>query len=112
LPVGLIWGVGPVTEERLAARGIVTVGDLAATPSRTVERLLGAAVGQKLHAMAADHDPRKVAGGRRAHSVGAQSAIGRRGPPPKRARPRLGRPPPPGPPPVRGGRRGGRHTPA
>ncbi len=86
LPVDLVWGVGPVTSERLASRGIRTIGDLAATPSPVVERLLGHAVGHKLHAMAADDDPRRVAGGRRAHSVGAQSAIGRRSPTPELVR--------------------------
>lgn len=80
LPVDLVWGVGPVTSERLASRGIRTIGELAATPSPVVERLLGHAVGHKLHAMAADDDPRRVSGGRRAHSVGAQSAIGRHSP--------------------------------
>jgi DNA polymerase-4 len=83
LPVDLVWGVGPVTSERLASRGIRTIGDLAATPSPVVERLLGHAVGHKLHAMAADEDPRRVTGGRRAHSVGAQSALGRRSPTPE-----------------------------
>jgi DNA polymerase-4 len=78
LPVGLIWGVGPVTRERLAGRGIHTIGQLAATPSPALERLLGPAVGATLHARALDTDPRHVVTERRAHSVGAQSAIGRR----------------------------------
>ena len=33
LPVGLMWGVGPVAQRRLAERGIRTIGELAATPS-------------------------------------------------------------------------------
>jgi DNA polymerase-4 len=45
LPVSLMWGVGPVAERRLAELGIHTIGDLARTPTRALERLLGHAVG-------------------------------------------------------------------
>ena len=78
LPVELMWGVGPVTRERLAARGIVTIGELAEVAPGTLEHLLGAAVGAKLAALAADRDGRRVQTGARARSVGAQSALGRR----------------------------------
>ncbi|HEY3437133.1 MAG TPA: DNA polymerase IV [Actinotalea sp.] len=78
LPVALIWGVGPVNEQRLADLGIHTIGELAQTPSSAVERILGHAVGHKLSAMALDQDPRRIVTARRAHSVGAQSALGRR----------------------------------
>lgn len=77
LPVSLMWGVGPVAEQRLAERGIRTIGELARTPSSALERLLGQAVGAKLTALAHDEDPRRVVGSGRARSVGAQSAIGR-----------------------------------
>lgn len=80
LPVGLLWGVGPVTQERLAAQGIRTVGQLAEVPGSAVERLLGAAVGHRLSALAHDEDPRRVTVGHRARSVGAQSAMSRRRP--------------------------------
>ncbi|MBO1750768.1 DNA polymerase IV [Actinotalea sp. BY-33] len=80
LPVGLVWGVGPVTEERLAGLGVRTIGELARTPSSTVERLLGHAVGGKLLAMAHDDDARRVTTSRRARSVGAQSAVRRQRP--------------------------------
>jgi DNA polymerase-4 len=86
LPVGLIWGVGPVNQQRLADRGIRTIGDLAATPSSAVERILGHAVGHKLSAMAHDEDPRRIVTEHRARSVGAQSAIGRRRPEPEDVR--------------------------
>lgn len=78
LPVGLMWGVGPVAEQRLAGRGIRTIGDLARTPSSAVERLLGRAVGGRLSALALNEDPRRVVTSGRARSVGAQSALGRR----------------------------------
>jgi len=86
LPVGLVWGVGPVTEERLAGLGIRTIGDLARTPSRTVERLVGHAVGHKLWSMAHDDDPRRIVTARRAGSVGAQSAMRAQRPDPARVR--------------------------
>lgn len=78
LPVGLMWGVGPVAEARLREMGVTTIGELADTPGRALERLLGAALGEKLGALAQNRDPRRIAGGRRARSVGAQSALGRK----------------------------------
>jgi len=90
LPVGLMWGVGPVAEQRLADRGIWTIGDLARTPSPALERLLGHAVGAKLAALALNEDPRRIVTSGRARSVGAQSALGRRRPTPELAREVLG----------------------
>ena len=78
LPVELIWGVGPVTRARLAATGIRTIGDLAATPGPILQRVLGEAVGGKLGSLAANLDPRHVEPVRRVSSVSAQSALGRR----------------------------------
>ncbi|MFN7981526.1 MAG: DNA polymerase IV [Vicinamibacterales bacterium] len=78
LPVGLMWGVGPATEARLASRGITTIGQLAETSPQSVERLLGHAVGQKLTDLAWNRDPRQIQTRPRAHSAGAQSALGRR----------------------------------
>lgn len=80
LPVGLLWGVGPVTQQRLAEQGIRTVGQLAEVPGSIVERLLGGAVGHRLSALAHDEDPRRVTTSHRARSVGAQSAMSRRRP--------------------------------
>jgi DNA polymerase-4 len=78
LPVGLMWGVGPVTKARLAEMGVHTIGQLAETPGRSLERLLGRAVGGKLGALSWNRDPREVETHRRAGSVGAQSALGKR----------------------------------
>ena len=80
LPVRLMWGVGPVAEQRLAGRGIRTIGELAQTPSFSLEKLLGQAVGSRLSALAHNEDPRRVVTSARARSVGAQSALGRRQP--------------------------------
>jgi DNA polymerase IV len=41
LPVGRLWGVGPVAEARLRRAGFATVGDLARAEPRRRERLLG-----------------------------------------------------------------------
>lgn len=78
LPVGLLWGVGPVTREQLAATGIHTIGELASTSPTMLRRLLGEAVGEKLGSLARNVDPRRIETRRRAGSVGAQSALGRR----------------------------------
>jgi DNA polymerase-4 len=78
LPVGLMWGVGPATKARLAAAGVTTIGQLAQSSSWAMERLLGRAAGRKLTALAWNRDPRAIQAGRRAHSAGAQSALGRR----------------------------------
>ena len=78
LPVELIWGVGAATRERLHGAGIRTVGELAASSPSTLQRLLGTAIGTKLGFLAANEDQRSVEGGRRAKSMGAQAALGRR----------------------------------
>jgi DNA polymerase-4 len=87
LPVDLVWGVGPVTRARLAGIDVETIGQLANTPGWSLERLLGTAAGEKLAALAWNRDPRGVQTHRRAHSAGAQSALGR-----KPARPEVWRP--------------------
>jgi DNA polymerase-4 len=90
LPVGLLWGVGPVTRARLASRGIRTIGELAASSDVTLQSLLGRTLGGKVRALAADDDPRRVRAGGPAGSVGAQSALGRREPTPELVRVTLG----------------------
>ena len=78
LPVELMWGVGPVTQARLAEAGVRSIGQLARTPGWSLERLLGPAAGEKLAALAWNRDPREIETRRRAHSAGAQSALGRK----------------------------------
>ena len=80
LPVGLVWGIGPVTQQKLAAKGIHTIGQLAASPNQSLEHFLGRALGSKVGALANNQDHRKVQPNGRAGSVGAQSALGRRVP--------------------------------
>src|SRR6516165_7822664 len=78
LPVELMWGVGPVTRARLAEIGVLTIGQLAKTPGWSLEQLLGPAAGEKLAALAWNHDPREIRTQRRARSAGAQSALGKK----------------------------------
>jgi DNA polymerase-4 len=59
LPVGRLWGVGPVAQERLAAQGVRSVGDLLRADPAWVERELGA-FGQGLARLARGEDLREV----------------------------------------------------
>jgi DNA polymerase-4 len=78
LPVELMWGVGPVTKARLAASGVLTIGQLAQMRGRSLEQLVGSAAGEKLAALAWNRDPREITTHRRAKSAGAQSALGKK----------------------------------
>src|SRR5262249_38085470 len=77
LPVERLWGVGPATAEKLHARGMVTVGDVARVPRAALVTILGRASGNHLHALAHNLDPRPVVVGRRRASIGSQHALGR-----------------------------------
>jgi DNA polymerase-4 len=78
LPVRRLWGVGPVTAEKLKNRGILKVGDVAGLPESVLVAMLGRASGRHLHALAQNRDPRPVRTGVRRRSMGAQRALGRR----------------------------------
>lgn len=78
LPVGRLWGVGPVTAEKLADRGITTVGQVADLGEDALISVLGRGSGRHLHALAHNRDPRRVVTGKRRSSIGAQRALGRR----------------------------------
>jgi DNA polymerase IV len=77
LPVELLWGVGPVTSEKLRAHGIVTVGQVAGIAEGMLVSLVGRAAGRQLHALAHNRDPRRVTRGVRRRSMGSQRALGR-----------------------------------
>jgi DNA polymerase-4 len=77
LPVERLWGVGPVTGRKLRERGITTVREVAQLPEPMLVSMLGRASGRHLHALAHNRDPRRVRGGRRRRSMGAQRALGR-----------------------------------
>jgi DNA polymerase-4 len=77
LPVERLWGVGPVTAQKLHDRAIPTVGQVAALSEGARVAWLGRATGGHLHALAHNRDPRSVQVGRRRRSIGAQRALGR-----------------------------------
>jgi DNA polymerase-4 len=77
LPVQRLWGVGAVTAQKLRARGITTVADVARLDESVLVALLGRGSGRHLHALAHNRDPRPVQVGRRRGSIGSQHALGR-----------------------------------
>ena len=77
LPVERLWGVGPVTAQKLRSRGFVTVGQVAALAETALVSMLGPAAGRQLHALAHNRDRRRVQPGRRRGSIGSQRALGR-----------------------------------
>jgi DNA polymerase-4 len=77
LAVERLWGVGAVTSEKLRARGIRTVADVARIHPDALSAMLGRAAGRQLHALSHNRDPRPVRAGRRRGSIGSQRALGR-----------------------------------
>ncbi len=77
LPVRLIWGVGPVTEERLTGAGIRTIGDLARAEPERLSSLVGTENSHRLAALSRNDDPRRITTPPRQRSLGAQSAFPR-----------------------------------
>jgi DNA polymerase-4 len=78
LPVERLWGVGVVTAQKLHARAIFTVGQVAKMEEGALVAMLGRAAGRHLHALAHNRDLRPVVVGRRRGSIGSQRAMGRR----------------------------------
>jgi DNA polymerase-4 len=60
LDVGELWGVGEKTREMLHRLGLVTVGQVAHTPVRTLQRAVGDTLGSHLHRLAWGMDERRV----------------------------------------------------
>jgi DNA polymerase IV len=77
LPVERLWGVGPVTAQKLRSRGFSTVGEVAQLDQAALVSMLGRGSGRHLHALAHNRDPRPVQVGRRRGSIGSQRALGR-----------------------------------
>ena len=77
LPVERMWGIGAKTAAKLHARGVDTIGDIARLPEAALIAMVGRGTGRAVHALARNHDPRPVRGGRRRGSIGSQRALGR-----------------------------------
>ncbi|HUA42789.1 MAG TPA: DNA polymerase IV [Streptosporangiaceae bacterium] len=75
LPISALWGVGERTGQTLARLGLRTVGDIARTPVSTLERELGKAAAEHLHALAWGRDDRGVEASVREKSVGAEETF-------------------------------------
>jgi len=60
LPVGRLWGVGPVAEERLVRAGFTTIGALARAAEGTLVRLVGESLGAHAAALARGDDESPV----------------------------------------------------
>ena len=75
MPVRALWGIGPVTEKRLLALGVTTVGELAAVAPDALERYLGVAAGRHLSELSRGIDDRPVEPEQEAKSVGHEETF-------------------------------------
>ncbi|MCH5641566.1 DNA polymerase IV [Gordonia sp. ABSL49_1] len=75
LPVRKLWGIGPVSGDKLSRLGIATIGDLAAMSPIEVSSVLGATVGPALHRLAQGIDDRPVAERSSAKQISAESTF-------------------------------------
>jgi len=74
LPVGRIWGVGPVAQSRLHEAGIETIGDLADHDPQRLRRLLGD-FGPRVSGLARGRDLREVDPYREAVSISEENTF-------------------------------------
>jgi DNA polymerase-4 len=77
LPVGRLWGAGPVLQRRLAELGMRTIGDVQARTLSELTARLGANLGEHLHALSHGQDPRAVEPERVAKSIGHELTFAR-----------------------------------
>lgn len=77
MDVNKLWGVGPVTEAKLANIGVNTIGKLAAMSQREVEISLGSTVGLALWQLARGVDERAVAPRAEAKQTSAEHTYAR-----------------------------------
>jgi DNA polymerase-4 len=75
LPVGVLWGAGPRTVERLERYGFRTVGDLADAEPTTLTQVVGVALAQQLQELARGIDPRPVLPHEPARSVSSETTF-------------------------------------
>ena len=70
-----LWGVGPVTLEKLTRLGITTVNDLAAIDVRALAGIVGDGHAQHLHNLAHALDDREVVPNRESKSIGNEETF-------------------------------------
>lgn len=75
LAVKSLWGVGPVTLEKLVGLGITTVGDLAEFDLSVLVAVLGNSLGHHLHELAQGNDTSVVEPDRDAKSIGHEETF-------------------------------------
>jgi DNA polymerase IV len=74
LPVGDLWGVGLETQAILNRLGLYTIGDVAAVPKASLERVLGS-FGAQIADLAVGRDERPVVPGAPPKSLGAEETF-------------------------------------
>jgi DNA polymerase-4 len=75
LPIGKVWGVGPVTLKKFERLGICTVGDLRAKPADWLERYIGND-SKRYYRLARGLDDRPVVPDHEAKSIGHEQTFG------------------------------------
>jgi DNA polymerase-4 len=76
LPVGRLWGVGPVTGAALARAGIATIGGLAVCPPGELALAVGRTAAEHLLRLASGRDTRMVEPDLAARSYGEEGTFG------------------------------------
>ncbi|MGP3984424.1 DNA polymerase Y family protein [Streptomyces sp. KR80] len=71
-PVSTLLGVGPATARTLRSYGLDSLERIAAVPQATLQRILGASAGRRLHERACGIDPTPVTPNAPARSIGAE----------------------------------------
>lgn len=75
LPVGRLWGAGPVTQKRLLDLGIGTIGDVQRMAFEQLAAAVGGAAAEHYHALAQGLDPREVEPERDAKSISHETTF-------------------------------------
>ncbi|GAA1895728.1 hypothetical protein GCM10009716_02270 [Streptomyces sodiiphilus] len=76
-PAAALHGVGPAAARALCSYGLDSAGRIAAAPPATVQRILGAAAGRRVHELARGIDPTSVTPGDLPRSAAAEYRFGR-----------------------------------
>lgn len=74
LPIASMWGAGLKTQQKLAALGLRTIGDLAARDPEELERALGQ-TGRRFYALSRAEDPRSIISSHSAKSIGSERTL-------------------------------------